>query len=106
MLIGGVGALKAFRTIKMAKVDLLRAICSKGGMISSDDLEDMGLAPLKELNSIITQNPDTFTEVVLGGRKFVTARSDISLCETPDCMGCQCLHMCQGYMLGNCNDTG
>ncbi|XP_076152629.1 protein mono-ADP-ribosyltransferase PARP12-like isoform X1 [Alosa pseudoharengus] len=90
----------------MAKTDILRAICGKGGMILYEDLENMGLEPLQELKRIISENPDTFKEVCLGGRMFVTARSNISLCETPDCLGCKRLHMCKGYMLGSCNDTG
>ncbi|KAL2103076.1 hypothetical protein ACEWY4_002244 [Coilia grayii] len=86
----------------MEKTDVVRAICSKGGMILYEDLETM--APLQEIKSVIAQNPDTFANVCLGGRMFVRARCSLSLCKTPDCAGCYSLHMCEDYMLGNCED--
>ena len=87
-------------------MDILRAICRKGGTILYDDLADMGPTPLNCLDDMLMQNPDMFSVISVDGKKVVLARSNIRLCEIKDCKGCQGLHMCSLYLLGDCSDDG
>ncbi|KAJ8007023.1 hypothetical protein DPEC_G00113270 [Dallia pectoralis] len=83
---------------------LLKEICDRQGALDYADLTDIGCAA--ELICALDNGlNDLFYLAVCRGKKRVIAKTAVRRCKKTQCHGCDDLHLCKFYLLGECKNS-